>query len=1311
MKTRVFQLLPVLLLIQVMTIAQEVQVRIPNVTAMKGDTILLSVELLDTLVGYEIYSFENQLYFSNNIFKPIEVLTTGSISDSLGSFVHKISAPNTFSKLLNVSMAHNVALADTGVLYFIRGVVLNSGSIQFNGDNYFNEGMPVMDANDGYITATNPPTIFVSPTTGNNNLINGEQRTFTASGGDGPYFYSVSDTAIASIDSTTGVLNALAVGTLYVSATDTNGNTGTSHPVYVRVSQVSVRDTQTYALDTITMLLETSDLSMTPISSGYVRFQYQTSRARLLDVEAGPMLEGIAQPFFAEGSSGVTEVVFAGATSISGEGDLLRLTFEVLSVSFNTTMTVTLHEVSFDEGLHANLDNGFLYITGLPTLSVSGGGGFMYAGETRQLSVSNGIPPYTWTVDDPEAATIDESGLLRALRSGYVTVSAVDSVGSTGNAHSIQIYDAELRVESICADIGDTVLLPVFLTDLPGDQMLGSFKFRLDYNATYLHFIDFVKENTESSDWQLLSKPLTNDDIQVNAAGSALSPGNQPILFIAFEVTGSMPVNGTASVNLYDVLLNEGVPFQRTVNGYVRQSSRRIDSIQVLEQSACDLGNNKYTQVLRFHFTNPPATGSLIVNDTSFSLNGMDTLTATLVLDSDGTTKHLYCVFAPGNGCNFIFYNAFQAPQPCRTDVIYVDKQATGSNTGANWSDAYVSLQTALASVGPDSEVKTEIWVAEGTYTPASSDRSASFSIESNVSVLGGFSGTETSNDQRAPSLHATILSGDIGIPADSSDNSYHIVQFIHTDSTARLDGFVLRNGRADGVDPLDQVGGAIFCDKSKSQVVQCTFTNNFALYGGGALAAYGSGGNSSVRVESCRFEGNSTPGLGGACLVNGFDGVSLDTFVRCTWIQNTALNGGAVYNNGFDGVCDPAFQQCRFIGNEAASNGGAIYNFGRQNGQCNPSIENSLFWKNHAALNGACLYADAQLGGTSEATYINCTFSNNHMAGQGFVSYAHTANPLFTNSILWNGDGGTPLAGILTTPTVTYSVIEGGATGTGNFDADPMFVDTTAGDLRVVGCSPAVDAGDNASAPATDIRGVLRPFSGGNTEIGAYEIPGNPFDGSGNIAFIDSAANGLHDGSSFDHGYNNIEAAFLFANCDTDIDTLCIADGTYRPPNDTLQMAALTIDRDLYVAGGYEGIGGAPTQQADPDSFITTFSGDIGIIGDTTDNLPHVVYIGSGSTNSTLTGLHIRHGTTTDSTGMHASGAGLLIDGTIIIDNVILTDNSSTHGASAIHLNPDASLTLINSELLNNFGGIGTAILALPGSSLDVLGINALLK
>src|SRR5262249_58086703 len=100
-------------------------------------------------------------------------------------------------------------------------------------------------------------------------------------------------------------------------------------------------------------------------------------------------------------------------------------------------------------------------------------------------------------------------------------------------------------------------------------------------------------------------------------------------------------------------------------------------------------------------------------------------------------------------------------------------------------------------------------------------------------------------------------------------------------------------------------------------------------------------------------------------------------------------------------------------------------------------------------------------------------------------------------------------LADISGKGTVSYSDVQGAQVhaGTGNIDADPLFVDAGAGNLRLQYGSPAVGTGTSSGAPATDLDGNPRP-AGGPTDMGAYQLQ--------KVLFVNQAAKGTNDGSSW---------------------------------------------------------------------------------------------------------------------------------------------------------------------------------------------------
>ena len=199
--------------------------------------------------------------------------------------------------------------------------------------------------------------------------------------------------------------------------------------------------------------------------------------------------------------------------------------------------------------------------------------------------------------------------------------------------------------------------------------------------------------------------------------------------------------------------------------------------------------------------------------------------------------------------------------------TLFVDGDAAVEGDGQSWATAYCDLQTALetasglnADAEPSNDVDA-IWIAEGSYVPsaeleAGDARSSAFSLVDGVLLHGGFAGSETSLDQRDWAAHQTVLSGDLGIAGNSSDNAYTVVYCGDRIETT-IDGITITNGRADGSyvsgHPERQNGGGVYCGWSTLTLTNCEVLGNTAQNGGGICSHHGT-----LTIENCALSGNS---------------------------------------------------------------------------------------------------------------------------------------------------------------------------------------------------------------------------------------------------------------------------------------------------------------------------------------------------------------------------------------------------------------------------------------------------------------------
>lgn len=395
--------------------------------------------------------------------------------------------------------------------------------------------------------------------------------------------------------------------------------------------------------------------------------------------------------------------------------------------------------------------------------------------------------------------------------------------------------------------------------------------------------------------------------------------------------------------------------------------------------------------------------------------------------------------------CLLLFY-LFGVKTATAQTIRYVSTTGTNANpaTATSWATSTTDLQGAINA----STANDQVWVRAGIYKPGgptNTDRSLSFAIKAGVAVYGGFptGGTPTLS-QRNPQTNLTTLSGEIGNPNSTTDNSYHVVMQDDTQGETRLDGFVVTGGQANGGGENSKGAGLYAIMRTFSatahltKIVNCTFTANVAADQAGGIYA------------------TDMPGL---------------LLTNCSFRQNSATSGGGIY----------------------------VYNG-------SPLITNNVFWGN-SATNGGGLYFEynASTGGFGGPLLVNCTFQGNAATNRGAALFNYDGEIRMYNSIVYgNGTNALGVRDVGNTVLSGYSVFECGTSGYfgGNFSPLPNrtlstspFVDEAAGNLNLIPCSPLINQGNagvymdylSSNGATTDAAGNTRTV-GPRLDLGAFE-------------------------------------------------------------------------------------------------------------------------------------------------------------------------------------------------------------------------------
>lgn len=286
----------------------------------------------------------------------------------------------------------------------------------------------------------------------------------------------------------------------------------------------------------------------------------------------------------------------------------------------------------------------------------------------------------------------------------------------------------------------------------------------------------------------------------------------------------------------------------------------------------------------------------------------------------------------------------------------------------------------------------------------------------------------------------------------------------VNSGKTVSLSGLTISNGEALHGGGIENSGTLTITDSLlTNNIATIMFTAND---GGGAIF-----NNGALTITGSFFTGNHADNANAGAIYNNF-GAALN-ITGSTLSNNVSCHGGAIHHRGSNLTVTSSTFSGNFSGVCGGGPGGAVSIFNAHATFTNCTISGNVAQANFGSGISAFL---------GSITLLNCTVTANGGETSTGSLAVQNATLNIKNSIVAGNTGG--------------DIVNNGGTvnneGNNILSGDPMLAPLgnyggpTQTHALCTG-SPAIDAGNNTGAPATDQRGVSRPV-GETVDIGAFE-------------------------------------------------------------------------------------------------------------------------------------------------------------------------------------------------------------------------------
>lgn len=548
----------------------QIQFSIPDTNAVDGDTLLIPVIVDSSLTGNNVRSLQMGITYSDDYLKFLSVETSGGMLEGWSSSV------NLLSDEIRVAAAGETALEGTGNLLFLKFKIIRSGGAYLNfnaSETFLNEGSPPLIFEGSYISIAQKPTISVNNPV--SQMAVGDSAQHTVYYAEGDITWSTTNPSVATI-SQTGMLKAIAHGNVAAIAEDSRGIIDTSNIIKVFGFRLTGKDTTNYQGQMVSVDISTTDLTALQVKSGeFVLDTYNlANHLEVISIERGALLSNEA--YINSNVSDDIEIAFAQTEVITGSGTLLTLHLK-LKDGVTAYNTFSFQEIVFNESLEGLGKNFTVRSIDLPSLSISPNYGSFLVGDSVQFAVSGHTGWVNWEVEYPEFATINNDGLLVGQKGGITKVMVTDSIGATGTTNNLELFDVELVLPDTSMMRADTLLFPIRMSNVErSGSSIMSTDLEITFSENRLDFLGISQNESLSEGWYYSHNMVDQNTIKLVGAHAEGIQQSGDLLYLKFKTDTAVSTDAYAYLNFDKVLLNEGSPLAKEVDGQVFISTKPL---------------------------------------------------------------------------------------------------------------------------------------------------------------------------------------------------------------------------------------------------------------------------------------------------------------------------------------------------------------------------------------------------------------------------------------------------------------------------------------------------------------------------------------------------------------------------------------------------------------------------------------------------------------------------------------------------------------------------------------------------------------